>query len=175
MLFRDQIEAVINDNAGERLQFVAATYMPINDQHDIMHFYGIKKENGNISARVEYLGMSVDRLGIENDKVAFEKELSPGDFERLINDMAMKVAMERKGNRLIELTYKAKGITHPDADRLTPESKHKMFKLFLIIATGNKSSEAGYDAIYDTLNHVNNGNADSVYEDMLNRYLKQIN
>lgn len=170
MLFKDQMLAKVNVDAGESLYFAGATLKPVNETQ-MMHIYAVKQADGKVRTVVEHLSLDPNNLGAEGDEVVFNKTFSPVTFERFINDMAMQTALSDKTNRLVELTYKARGITHPDGDRLDDHNKNLMHKMFLILATQYKDSSKAYDNIDELLKQAVGDNTLGVLNRMIDKFM----
>lgn len=172
MLFPSQIASVYNRDLGESLYFAGATYAPINDEGVMMHITGVKTKSGNIRTRVEYLTIHPDQMDVENDTVPFLKTLSPVNFEKFLNEMAMKVAVEKKGNRLIELSYRMTGIS--ESPKIDEQHMHRLFKLFLILATQYKDTDKAYQSIRELVTHLENGGTEDTFGALIEKYVQAV-
>lgn len=172
MLFTSQLKQRYDKAAGESLHFAGATFAPINEDGMMIHITGVKTATGNVRAKVEYLSIHPDRMDAEHDSVQFDRVLSPVNFERFLNDMAMKVAVEKVGNRLIELAYSKNGYADPET--MDEKTKHRMFKLFLILATQYKDTERAYHSIDELITHLENGGTEESFGRLIEKYMQAV-
>ncbi|MNO93919.1 hypothetical protein D3C76_855270 [compost metagenome] len=152
MLFASQYKKVVDEIGGEKLFFFGTTKRPMEGGEKFMSLTGVKLANGDIRTQVIYNyplhpGMVTETV--------FNKELSPVNFERFLNDVAMTIGKEEPGNKLIDLPLAYLGMD--DISILNEEQAWFLYLIFLGASGEYENTRSGFSVVKDYVEELRDG------------------
>lgn len=152
MLFRSQYEKVVDEIGGEKLFFFGTTKRPMEGGEKFMSLTGVKLANNNIRTQVIYNyplhpGMVTETV--------FNEELTPVNFEKFLNDVAMTIATSEAGNKLIDLPLAYLGMD--DITVLNEEQAWFLYLIFLGASGEYENTRSGFSVVKDYVEELKDG------------------
>jgi hypothetical protein len=99
MLFEETMRPIVDKDKGESLYFFGITngITLVGDREAYIRLFGTKLPNGNVRMQVDYMYSMATSKPYET---AFKEELTPANFERMLNEMAIKIGQITPGLKI---------------------------------------------------------------------------